>query len=404
VNLDEGLGVGARIRQVRLWRGRSLTALAELAGISPSYLSLLERGRRPIDKRSLIEAIAEALHVAPSELLAEPFPPRDTVAASARAAAGLIEAVIADVRLGDAVDVAARPWPIIAADLHRLNTELRPHADYAAQGELLPSLIEELHALHATHTHHRTDALRGLATCYHTSAMLVGNMGNRGLAQLAADRQITVAERMSRPEWIAHAEWVRAQTMGGSSRRRQIASVLRSLAAVADEPMTPELAQAIGQLHLSVALAYAAKDDEESAWLHFREAEALADRQAAEVGQFGCMWFGRPNVQIWKVALGAELGYGGRVAEFARDARPEVLPSPVRHAAFYADLGRSLARERRTTDEAVRVLRKAEDLAPQHVRNMPFVRETVTALMSRARRDATGRELRGLAHRMGMAS
>jgi transcriptional regulator with XRE-family HTH domain len=397
-------GVGARIREIRQWRRKSLAVVAGLAGISKSYLAMIERGERVVDKRSLVEAIAGALQVAPSELLAAPFPPSNDAAAAARATVGLVEAVLADLRLGDAVEVQPRAWPLIAADLHRLNAELRPRADYVAQGAVLPPLVEELHAVHAADTGHRADALRGLATCYHAAAMLVGNMGNRGLAQLAADRQMTVAERLGRPEWIAHAEWVRAQMIGGMSRPRQIASALRSLAAVADEPVTTELAQAVGQLHLSLALAHAATGDEQSAWSHFGEAETLADRQTDEVGQFGCMWFGRPNVGIWKVALGTELGYGGKVAELARGTRPEALPSPVRHAAFYADLGRSLAQDRRTRDEAVRLLRKAEDLAPQHVRNMPFVRETVTGLMRRARQDAAGRELRGLAHRMGMSA
>ncbi|WP_184727525.1 hypothetical protein [Saccharopolyspora phatthalungensis] len=43
-----------------------------------------------------------------------------------------------------------------------------------------------------------------------------------------------------------------------------------------------------------------------------------------------------------------------------------------------------------------------ESLAPQRVRNMPFVRETVTDLVQRAQRDAVGRELRGMAYRMGL--
>jgi transcriptional regulator with XRE-family HTH domain len=40
-----------------------------LAGISESYLSLLETGKRALDRRSLIVALATALEVSPSELL-----------------------------------------------------------------------------------------------------------------------------------------------------------------------------------------------------------------------------------------------------------------------------------------------------------------------------------------------
>jgi hypothetical protein len=42
-------------------------------------------------------------------------------------------------------------------------------------------------------------------------------------------------------------------------------------------------------------------------------------------------------------------------------------------------------------------------LAPQQVRNNVFAREAVTGLLASSRREAGGRELRGLAWRMGVA-
>jgi hypothetical protein len=48
-------------------------------------------------------------------------------------------------------------------------------------------------------------------------------------------------------------------------------------------------------------------------------------------------------------------------------------------------------------------LLRAETLAPQLVRNNVFVRESVADLLAKARRDAGGRELRGLAWRLGIA-
>jgi hypothetical protein len=52
--------------------------------------------------------------------------------------------------------------------------------------------------------------------------------------------------------------------------------------------------------------------------------------------------------------------------------------------------------------DAVRWLRKAEDTAPQRVRNSVAVRETVAYLLNRATATAGGRELRGMAARMGL--
>jgi transcriptional regulator with XRE-family HTH domain len=395
--------IGRRVKEIRTWRELSLRTVAGLAGISAGHLSHIEHGTRRVDKRSTLEALAAALNVAPAELAATPFPPRDDVAAEARAAVGMVEAAVADIRLDDPVEITPRPWPEIAADLNRLNSDLRPRADYAAQGMLLPKLIEELHAIYATDPQHRTDALIGLATCYSTAAWLNSNLGIRGLGQLAADRQVTVTDRLARPEWIAQTAWVRALMMGGAGRERQLARLQRSIAQFDREPLTPELLQAIGQLYLAAALACASMGRESETWEYFREAEALADRQEAEVGDFGNMWFGRTNVRIWQVCLATELGYGGKVAELARGARPEELPSPIRQAVFYADLGRAMAQDRRTRVGAVQMLRRAEDLAPQRVRNMPFVRETVIDLLQRSQSNTTARELRGMAHRFGVA-
>jgi hypothetical protein len=67
-----------------------------------------------------------------------------------------------------------------------------------------------------------------------------------------------------------------------------------------------------------------------------------------------------------------------------------------------ADVGRGLAREPRTRIEAVRWLRRAEEAAPQRIRNSAPVRETVAYLLNRARAAAGGPELRGMAARMGL--
>ncbi|HEV7830407.1 MAG TPA: helix-turn-helix transcriptional regulator, partial [Pseudonocardiaceae bacterium] len=38
--------IGGRIREIRVWRGRTLKATAELAGVTESYLSRIERNER----------------------------------------------------------------------------------------------------------------------------------------------------------------------------------------------------------------------------------------------------------------------------------------------------------------------------------------------------------------------
>jgi hypothetical protein len=119
---------------------------------------------------------------------------------------------------------------------------------------------------------------------------------------------------------------------------------------------------------------------------------------------FAHLHFSPGNVEVWRVLLAVERGDGGKAGEIARAVPPGSLPpSAERQSAFYLDLGRGLATEKTTREQAVVALRRAEDIAPQRVRNNPFFREVVTDLRRRALRDAGGRELRGMAYRMGLA-
>src|ERR1017187_9227728 len=63
---------GARLRGLRRWRGMTLTELAGLAGVSVSFLSLVEHGHRLLARRSHIAAVASALKVSETELVGGP--------------------------------------------------------------------------------------------------------------------------------------------------------------------------------------------------------------------------------------------------------------------------------------------------------------------------------------------
>lgn len=55
--------IGARLRSLRRWRGKTQVELAGLAGLSPSFVSMVENGQRPLDRPSHIAALASALKV-----------------------------------------------------------------------------------------------------------------------------------------------------------------------------------------------------------------------------------------------------------------------------------------------------------------------------------------------------
>ena len=70
--------VGARIAYWRKRRsGMSQATLAGLAGVSQSFISYVESGRKSIERRATIVAIASALQVSVADLLGEPGDPTD---------------------------------------------------------------------------------------------------------------------------------------------------------------------------------------------------------------------------------------------------------------------------------------------------------------------------------------
>ena len=402
-NVDDDGQLGRRLREIRSWRRLSIRVVAELSGISWGYLAQIERGEKPITNRRVLESLASSLRVSPAELTGKPWAPVDPVSSDAHAAVHAIEAALESFELGDDPGVPTRAWPEIESDVSTLVDLMHVHADYAAQGELAPRLMAELHAVYVREPNLRRRALAGLIHCYSSACWVSKRLWGRGLPLLAARIAQQCAAELDEPQWLGYTTWLRGDAAGGVSRSQQYARAMKmadELRSVLDDP---EVAQAYGMLHLSAALASAAQRDRDSARTHLDEAGSIADRMASEVGTFGRLWFGRTNVGIWRVSIAAELGEGPRVAEIAQNVHPELIPSVSWQAEFYADLGRSLISEPKTRDAGLRTILRAESLAPQRIRNDLFVREAVAGELRNARRDAGGRELRGLAWRMGVA-
>jgi hypothetical protein len=101
------------------------------------------------------------------------------------------------------------------------------------------------------------------------------------------------------------------------------------------------------------------------------------------------------------VADVAEAGNAEDALAHAAKVEPRALASGNRRAALRMEKAR--ARAMLGEDgEAITELRAADRLSPAQVRNNPLIREMVAHMLDSARREAGGRELRGLAWRMGL--
>jgi transcriptional regulator with XRE-family HTH domain len=314
MDVEDARTIGQRLREIRYWRGKSLRVVAELAGISESYLSRLERGERQMDRRSLLEALAAALEVAPGELSGARELTSAEGMSEAHAAVVALRIAVADNVLDDPAGDASRPWPDLAAMLHRVNNELRPAADYAGIGLVLPDLITDLHAVAAGEPAHRRNALYGLLDVYTAAGFVAKHLGEPDLASVAAMHARAVVAQLDSPAHSALAEFLRAQGVSSPARSRSMALAARAADRVAPcVGSDPGAAEMYRMLHLTCALNAAA--------LRSPAESAEAAEVAARVGSgtnFGHQGFGLVNYGFWEVHLAVERGEGGKVRQLAR--------------------------------------------------------------------------------------
>ncbi|WP_154676096.1 helix-turn-helix domain-containing protein [Amycolatopsis benzoatilytica] len=395
--------VGRRIRELRAWRSLDLRVTADLAGLSYGYLGKLERGEKPINSRKTLEAIAGALRVAPDEITGiSPAPPVDVEPALHDAATALAD-LLGDWWVGEVPDAPGRPLAEVLADLRAFHASRNRSGqtgagDYPTQVAKLGPLIRDLLAAAADPTTGR-EALAPLLTAYHVAGSISARLRLPGMPSMAAERMQQVADDLDDPVWQAVARWGRAHFISSTSRPRQY-----ELAVKVADAAPPDRPETRGMANLTAALAAAAQGDGDTALTHLSEAARIAEEIGPDTSPWpsGIMQFGRTNAGIFRVSIGVELGEGARIAEVARKVRPGTI-STGRQASFWTDLGRALMTERSHREQGLAALLKAETLAPHQLYRDVFVREAVMSQLASVGRDAFGRELRGLAWRMGIA-
>ena len=400
--MDDAKAFGKRLREVRSWRGLNLREAAGLAGRSFSFWGQVERGERAVTNRNTLEAMASALRVHPTELTGQPWTRQD--GASAEAQAGLTDIAIALERYALGVDpeVPVRDWPQIQADIDQLVT-LHYHAvDYTAAGALAPALIGELQGAYVRLPQRRREILFGLIDAHRVAMRTAKDLGDRGLPMVAAQAVRQCAEALDDRAWLGCATVTRGYATGELDRAGQYRRSVTAAETLTSKLGSSDALQTCGMLHLMAATAAGARGDHDASVTHLDEASARAARMDTEVGTGGHLWFGPTAVGIHRTSLALELGEHGQALDAAKAVHPELLPKRPQ-AFFWIEMGRALVAGKKTRDKGVRVLVHAERLAPQRIRHDPIVRETVADLLRQARRDAGGRELRGLAWRMGVA-
>jgi transcriptional regulator with XRE-family HTH domain len=391
---EEARTIGARLRHIRQARRKSLRVVAGLAGISKSRLSEIERGESVLDRRSEIVALANALRIAPSELVKLPVPAPGN---------GDVEAAVGEVR--KALTEVSRNRPggqVLPLDALRIRVaellDAGRQCRQAVVGATLPALIRDLHTSIAAGRD--VAGLLELAVVLHAQGthawlrVMGAEVDLRALATLVA-RQ--AAEHRDEPTTMGLAMWVDGLAMLAAGdfdlARYELDSV--TVAMNSSESM-----QVAGMLALCRSLVAAADNRPADVEAALDMAAELAER----TGEGNAYWlgFGPTNVGLWRMAAVLEIGDHERAVTIAEGLDPRVHPNRSRQTAYWIDYGRALARLRGRQDHAVMALRRAETISPLHTLRNPLARDAIGGLLVRARRDAVGRELRGMAYRAGL--
>jgi transcriptional regulator with XRE-family HTH domain len=383
--------IGARLRILRRWRGMTQIEVAGLADLSKSFVSMIENGQRPLDRRSHIAAIASALRVSETDLVGGPHP-------------ALREALQTNTLSAPAVD-RARPLPELAREVDGRITPLYKKADYVGAGALLPDVLDELH----WHTAQGGDeaarrlALETLIEACFTAGLTARDLGYPDLAYVAVLRAEEAAALLDDPVQRGKVEclriWAFPRERSWDRRLKAAESAAEQLEPHARTPLGLHVL-GILTLHAALGAAVVQRPGAVDHWL--AAAGELASRVPDDM-MGNWQSFSATNVRLWNVAIGVERGQsGGTVLDLARIVDQSKIAYRNRQAVFLADVGRGVAREPKMRTEAVRWLRRAEEAGPQLIRNHPPTCETVGYLMNRARLDADSRELRGMAARMGL--
>ena len=404
--MDE-ITIGARLRTLRRWRGKSQVELAGLAGLSPSFLSMVETGQRPLDRRSHISALASALRVSETDLVSGPHLTADRLQSDPHMGVPALRVALQTNALGRPAVDHARPL----AELARLVTAeiepMRRACNYVGTGQALPDVLDELHYHVADPADESAQqlALQTLVEACACATFTAKSLNYPDLAHLAAVRAQEAAALLGDPVYKGKADFVWLNTLPrAASRDRNLAAAQRAAEQLEPHASSPLGLQVLGMLSLNASLSAAAIQQGQTAAHWLNEAERIS-RRIPDRPMENWQSFSSANVGIWRVTVSAERGEaGGAMLELAEQVMIDKFDArSSRRSDFFADVGRGLAREPKTRTEAVRWLRRAEEAAPQRVRNSGPVRESVAYLLGRARATAGGPELRGMAARMGLA-
>ena len=388
-----GLGLGERVAELRRRRGISQRELGAEVGRSESWVSQVERGVMPLERLSVLQALADALGATVRDLRPEALPDTtETRPEATRDLDGLrtvltghpaLALLFARKKAPKAVDVHA-----LGADVE-LAWELTHASRFLELTETLVELIPRLEvAARSAPEDQRPELHRLRARAYEAAAAAFARQDEDDAAWVAADRAITAAEASGHPLQVVAGHFRMAHAFIGLRRNDQAERVAQ-LAADALRPRAearnakPEELSLYGAMHLVMAIVNAREGNRAAVRDHISIARETAARLGADRNDYNTE-FGPTNVELHAVSAAVDLGDAGEAIDLSNRINPSEL-SPERQVRFLIDVARAHT-QRRHLGEALQALLDAEQISPEMLLSHSKARETVRDLVQIAGR------------------
>ncbi|MEV5013323.1 helix-turn-helix domain-containing protein [Streptomyces sp. NPDC053780] len=394
------LPIGDRIRHYR--GGRRQDAVAGLVGISPDYLSQIERGLK-VPSVPMLYALAQELGVPAAALLSEQAPVEAESTDTAEAAVGRAflgygpprsTAPVPAAVLRDRAEAAWQSWQTSGTR-------------FTEAAETLPDLVGDVeHAARAARAGNdpteRRGVLRAAADLYCLLRSYLRRTGRVDLATVAADRAQRAAEDADDPLRIAAAQWNLGHVLlaaGQPAEAEELA--LRAAEQVAATTMPDVERVAMGGALQLVAVVGAAR---RRRWWEARERlkqhAAPAARRVPDGSNVAWTVFGPTNVALHALSIDMEAGETGEALHTADAIDTDGLPSVEREFTFGLEVA-ACHSQRRDDAATLLTLRELETLAPEDLARNPLARQLVLTVIRRARA-MQARQAEKMAERIGL--
>ncbi|MGW3066220.1 helix-turn-helix domain-containing protein [Streptomyces sp. NPDC001130] len=382
--------LGPRVKELRRAAGMSQSDLAAAMGRSESWVSQVERGVQPVERLSVLQALADSLNVSVRELRPD-APPAEEAEPEAPARSndldGLRVALTGHPALGSLFQQPpAEPTPSLADFRDQVEEAwtLVHASSYAALSDHLARLLPSIEtAVRHARAGDRTELHSLRAKAYQVAAASFTRQDQADAAWIAADRALQAAELAGQPLEVVASLFRMAHAFMRQQHMEQAEQAAKSAVAVmaprAEEPACPpEELSLLGAMNLVLAVINAREGNRARTHEHIEQARGIAARLGEDRNDFDTE-FGPTNVEVHAVSTAVELGDAGLALEVARDVDTSGL-SPERQSRFLLDVARAHA-QRRHVGEATAAILEAEALAPEQIQDHHLAREVIRDLI-----------------------